>query len=368
MLVIGYISEYWGLLVILIGTALVLHSDVHLERRMVRRIFASNIMLFAYSITTFTESYFGDLDTLHLARPILSAINYSLVTFILVNSILIMYPMQKRQLFIPAYINALLCFVSIPTGVVFYYTDDNHFQRGMLGYLPYFINALYLVYLFYRLFHSDRMQREDMRVLIFVVITSILCLVLPLFYYNASSLWFTMTIAGDILLYYVFLLQQFTKRDSLTKLLDRQSYYSDLERYSARISSLIAIDMNGLKEINDSAGHIAGDAALVALADCFWKAAHDDQRVYRIGGDEFVILCIGGDRKDAEDLITRIRENVGKTGYTCAIGMAMRPEAESLELLYQLADRRLYEEKSRFYEATGKTRRKREHAAAQTAK
>ena len=43
MLVIGYISEYWGLLVILIGTALVLHSDVHLERRMVRRIFASNM-------------------------------------------------------------------------------------------------------------------------------------------------------------------------------------------------------------------------------------------------------------------------------------------------------------------------------------
>ena len=97
-------------------------------------------------------------------------------------------------------------------GEQLYYTDDNHFQRGMLGYLPYFINALYLAYLFYRLFRSDRMQREDMRVLIFVVITAILCLVLPLFYYNASSLWFTMTIAGDILLYYVFLLQQFTKR------------------------------------------------------------------------------------------------------------------------------------------------------------
>ena len=197
MLVIGYISEYWGLLVILIGMALVLPTNVHLERRMVRRIFASNLMLFCYSITTFTESYFGDLDTLYLARPILSAVNYSLVTFILVNTICIMYPMQKRQLFIPALINALLCFVSIPTGVVFYFTDDNHFQRGMLGYLPYFINALYLVYLFYRLFRSDRMQREDMRVLIFVVITAFLCLVLPLIYYNASSLWFTMTIAGS---------------------------------------------------------------------------------------------------------------------------------------------------------------------------
>ena len=42
--------------------------------------------------------------------------------------------MQKGYLFFPAILNAILCFISIPTGLVFYFTPDNHFTRGTLGY------------------------------------------------------------------------------------------------------------------------------------------------------------------------------------------------------------------------------------------
>ena len=46
----GYLSEHWGILVLLLGMAIVLHSDVHLERGMVKRIALTNLLLFIYSV------------------------------------------------------------------------------------------------------------------------------------------------------------------------------------------------------------------------------------------------------------------------------------------------------------------------------
>ena len=119
------------------------------------------------------------------------------------------------------------------------------------------------------------------------------------------------------------------------------------------------MDMNGLKEINDHNGHTAGDTALQTLADCFWKAANRGQRVYRIGGDEFMILCLGISESEVLTLIERIRQETAKTSYTCSIGYAMKTEGSTIDTLYQNADSMLYEDKKLFYERSGKDRRKR---------
>ncbi|MBE6865077.1 MAG: GGDEF domain-containing protein [Ruminococcus flavefaciens] len=158
------------------------------------------------------------------------------------------------------------------------------------------------------MFRHSKAHKEDFILLLYISLTSILCLVFPLFEVDTTSHWFNMTIAVNVMLYYVFLLQKFTKHDPLTNLLNRQSYYSDAERYSNYITAVVAMDMNGLKEINDNEGHKAGDTALQTLADCFWKAANHGQRIYRIGGDEFTILCIGILEKDVLSLIERIRQ------------------------------------------------------------
>jgi diguanylate cyclase (GGDEF)-like protein len=244
---------------------------------------------------------------------------------------MILFPNQKGHLFFPAVMNAVLCFISIPTGIVFYFSADNHFGRGTLGYLPYFVNALYLFYLIFSLFRYSRAQKDDFRLMLYISLTSVMCLVFPLLSNDSTSHWFNMTIAVDVMLYYVFLLQQFTKRDSLTNLLNRQSYYSDAERYSDDITAVVAMDMNGLKEINDNEGHKAGDTALQALADCFWKAASHGQRVYRIGGDEYLILCIDTPEKDVLSLTERIHQEVAKTPYTCSVGYAMKTDDSTID-------------------------------------
>jgi len=345
--------------ILVVGLAITLCSDTHLERRMIRRMFIVIAMLFTYSISCYAEAYLGNQVEYTIVRAILTALNYSLITFLLLNVIMIVYPEQRYVLMIPAIINAIICFASIPTKIVFHFSSDNCFHRGPLGYLTYVIDGLYLAYFIFILFWRSRVQKEDYSVLFFLAVSSVVCLVMPLFMYISAEHWTNVTIAIDVTIYYVYLLQQFTKRDPLTNLLNRQSYYADAQKYAGEITAFVAIDMDGLKEINDTYGHVAGDAALKALADCFWNAANRHQRVYRIGGDEYVILCGGSSEEDVKQLIARIKAEVAKTAYTCSVGYAMKTKGSTIDMLYQLADANLYEEKKLFYEKKGRRGRKR---------
>ena len=359
MSVLGYFTDHWIMLISLISTLILLLADVHLEPRMIRRIAIICGMLLVYSVSCYAETYLGNQIERSVFRPILGAVNYSLVSFILVEIIMIVFSEQKSYLLFPAIINTVFSFISIPTGIVFSIDSENHFHRGTLGHLSYIVSGLYILYFFIRTFTSPKRQKEDYPLMIFVSITSVLCLLIPLFLYEATLHWFVTTIAIDILLYYVFLLQQFTKRDPLTHLLNRQSYFSDANKSFRNISALIAMDMNGLKEINDSKGHVEGDIALKKLADCFWKATKHKQRVYRIGGDEFLALCLNTSESEVKALIERIRSTLAETPYTCAIGYAMKAEGNTIDDLYHRADAMLYEDKNLYYKTSGKDRRRR---------
>ena len=349
MTIMGYLQGHWELVFLLAGFAIVLSSDIHLDYKMVLRMAAADIMMFVYSVSCYMEAYLGSQPDYTILRPLLSAFNYSLITFILVTAITIMFP---------ALLNAVLCFISVPTGIVFRITHDNAFLRGPLGYLTYFIDALYIIYLLYNMFSAVRSQKEDYNMTLYLSLITVLCLIMPLFMTDSTPHWFNMVIAVDLLLYYIYLLQQFTKRDPLTKLLNRQSCHNDVVKFTGRLSAVVAMDMNGLKELNDNSGHKAGDHALKALADCFVRAAQRGQRVYRIGGDEFMILCIGCSEADVVSLVERIRQEVAKTPYTCAVGYAFGTDNSTAEELYRRADAMLYEDKKQFYERTGKDRRK----------
>ena len=359
MTITGYISENFVLLVLLAGMRILLCSDTHLEKRMVSRFALTNGMILLYSIFYYMETYLGNQEEYTILRPILSATCYSLIAFILVNVIMIVYPMQKAYLFFPAVLNAALCFISIPTGIVFSISKENHFARGPLGYLTYFIVGLYIVYLICNLFKSNIVRKEELATILIMTVTMAVCFLFPLIT-DRSVQWLSITIALDLMIYYIFLLQQYTKRDPLTGLFNRQSAHSYSIKYGIAVTAVVAMDMNGLKELNDKNGHAAGDKALKELGGCFFRSLKRGQRAYRIGGDEFLILCIGNDEKEVQALVERIRQEVAKTLYTCSIGYSMRSEGSTVETMYKLADKALYEEKAQFYIKSGKDRRKRQ--------
>ena len=106
--------------------------------------------------------------------------------------------------------------------------------------------------------------------------------------------------------------------DPLTGLYNRRYLDDQLARLHAlatrskRPYSLVALDVDDFKEINDTFGHSKGDAALVLLADDIRRVTRAGDIAVRIGGDEFVILLSEGTTQDAVALAKRLQQVVGQ--------------------------------------------------------
>lgn len=157
--------------------------------------------------------------------------------------------------------------------------------------------------------------------------------------------------------------------DDITGLLNRHAYEDDCKKLmeEAAISELtiIMMDLNGLKETNDTRGHLAGDELIIGAAKCIQTAMGEYGKAYRIGGDEFVAV-IKCDAKEREDMLGTFTYLVdswrGMAGNQLSIskGIVVCAECEDMtfEDMKQLADQRMYEDKMAYYKRTGKQRRK----------
>ena len=145
------------------------------------------------------------------------------------------------------------------------------------------------------------------------------------------------------------------EKDPLTGLLNRQAYYADISSEPEEISALVSIDMNGLKIINDTEGHTAGDLAISTFADCFLRAAKRRQTVYRVGGDEFVVVCRKVSEEDVINLTRRIHEEVKSTKYSCSIGYSYSSDGKRpIDELLSESDANMYAEKQIYYKENKK--------------
>lgn len=157
--------------------------------------------------------------------------------------------------------------------------------------------------------------------------------------------------------------QDVSNTDSMTGLKNKNSFSTDLhnienlghqERYS-----IIVIDLNGLKTVNDTFGHNIGDKFIRDSADILKRSTFNkNQVVYRIGGDEFVIIMQDAKNADIEKLITTIKENTAKANETggsiqisMSIGHAMfdRKIDRNFSGTFQRADTMMYNVKHEYY-------------------
>jgi diguanylate cyclase (GGDEF)-like protein len=142
--------------------------------------------------------------------------------------------------------------------------------------------------------------------------------------------------------------------DPLTALYDRRSFDRLLKMAIARSNrygwafTLVILDLDGLKTINDTAGHAAGDEALRDVGERFRRALRFGDNAARIGGDEFAMILPGTDVDAVPGLIERVRSAAGyhTPAPEFSYGVAVCPtEAGDFDSLFQLADERLYADK-----------------------
>ncbi|WP_146204683.1 GGDEF domain-containing protein [Butyrivibrio fibrisolvens] len=130
------------------------------------------------------------------------------------------------------------------------------------------------------------------------------------------------TILVSAVFTHVYTYIMYTNRDPLTFLLNRQAYYEYVRANEKKITGVISVDMNELKGINDTLGHAEGDKALVQIGTVLKKTRSHGTLIYRMGGDEFTVICTDSDKNDIEKIVKNIEHEMNKTPYTCSIGYA----------------------------------------------
>ena len=123
-------------------------------------------------------------------------------------------------------------------------------------------------------------------------------------------------------------------------------------RYGHR-ACVVAVDLDELKVVNDSAGHRAGDELLCAAAGALSSASRATDTVARVGGDEFAILGVDTDLQTARVLITRLGETLAAAGVQASLGLAERESETGIAGAWAQADRRMYAAKRRRSETGG---------------
>jgi len=156
-------------------------------------------------------------------------------------------------------------------------------------------------------------------------------------------------------------LDQLAHRDALVPLLNRRGFTRLLEKLIDRTNrygdggAMLFLDIDGLKMVNDTFGHHAGDAALIHLAELLRGDVRTSDSVARFGGDEFAILLERADYAQARETATRLADLIAGSEFRCdgqviplsaAIGIAMIEHGDCAQAVLIRADRAMYEDKA----------------------
>lgn len=150
---------------------------------------------------------------------------------------------------------------------------------------------------------------------------------------------------------YIEKLENMGKFDSLTGLLNRNSYQKAISGYkNSPIQQLacIYIDLNDLHNINNTFGHDKGDRTLRFIADTLVNNFSPDD-IFRIGGDEFIILCKYSRKADIENQISNMRREFTDKDCAVAIGVDWCENSDNIDNAIKNAEEKMFEEKNIYY-------------------
>jgi diguanylate cyclase (GGDEF)-like protein len=153
-------------------------------------------------------------------------------------------------------------------------------------------------------------------------------------------------------------LEEISVRDPLTQLYNRRYLFQRMQEEIASIAdgrtlSVLMIDLDGFKRVNDETGHMRGDALLKEIANALVKSCRGSDVAARYGGDEFVILLPGTAGERATQVAERIAQAIREVGLrfdakrpvTGSVGLAEAMRDEEVASLLRRADQNAYRAK-----------------------
>lgn len=335
------------------------------------------IIVLFLSVVVEIEKYSQVIGNIYLGT-IFTSLGYITRPILLFVFILLANMDQKRsKLFyriclIPLMVNAVVyllpLFFGVPgiSKIIFYYQMNADgtasFIRGSpLNFVSHIISAFYLGILIYvgaLRFHGKH-RRDGVVIILCVAIISVTVIVEMLV--NRNDL-LNIVSAICAMTNYIFIVSVNTSRDPLTHLYDRRTYYEDISRYRSLINGVVQIDMNELKFLNDHYGHGVGDNALSEIASIFENCIDESSMcVYRLSGDEFLILMFNGRQEILAHTVYQIKEKLRESTYSAAIGYYFIDKENNpvtFDEAMKEAEKLMYKDKADFYLKSGHDRRR----------
>lgn len=148
--------------------------------------------------------------------------------------------------------------------------------------------------------------------------------------------------------------------DSLTYAQNRNHFNEYIEknrRKELHSVGVIYLDLNGLKEINDKMGHLAGDTLIISASYVLQEIFADNS--YRIGGDEFVVIEQDVLESEFMSKYNKLLVRMKELEISVATGYIWKERCLNLSEILQAADQKMYEDKKRYYSIAQKDRRRR---------
>lgn len=342
------IQQNFGATAIMLFLILFICTNNNFSKKANRLFLAAAVCVLVLIIEEAWEAQLALQAAPSMLRVLLSAIGYSLRPIIGALIVLIIYrPSHKMTalLGIPAIVNTFIAFSALFGPWAFSYSANNEFVRGPLGITPFITAAFYLilfVVLTVRMCGRTSNRTEIMTVVAIAVLCVIATVMESVYGYRAIQ---SAATGISIAYYYLFLHTNQNNRDPLTNALVRRRFYLDAEKYHAILTAVISIDVNDLKKINDTKGHGAGDITLITVTDVLKENMTRRCALYRMGGDEFMILCYRMPEQDVQEMVKTMKSELAKTDYRCAMGYAVYSHEAELDRVCQHADREMYRDK-----------------------
>jgi len=259
---------------------------------------------------------------------------------------------------IPLAVSGILSLGSYHFNWIFQITSENVYQRGPLFFVsPLTLFFYYLVNLLFLYEKRKQLNKEELFILGLLSLITVVMSIFQLRYFVYLTIWNSMAIS--IVVNYIFILHSRTKIDPLTGLGNRlayDEYLDNLSRKSHPVLSVVNIDLDEFKKINDVHGHHEGDKVLRAFAQILKDAFAGQGVPIRLGGDEFIVLIRENQKEKVEKYIrvlqTRVNnfneQNVLPYRVSFSFGTTILDDTyKDLQQLIQHSDQRMYADKQK---------------------
>lgn len=344
-----FILMNFGTIVIAIVMPVFMKTNRSFEKREERLFLAALFLLDILLVVDNVEWCTSTLSYPTMLRVWMSAIGYTVRPLVILTIILIVLRGRISKLpilILPAVVNAVVAFSALFSDIAYSYDEANEYVRGPLGFTAHIISAVYLVIVLCLTiqFFVEKNVYEGM-VVVAIIMSVVMATALETILKMKGLL--RLAIGLSIVFYYLYFHTQSFKRDTLTGCLSRRFFYIDADRRQSQITSVVSIDLNNLKVLNDTLGHAEGDKAICTMVACIRRVAPRGCVLYRTGGDEFMMLCFKVKKDVVEKMIEDVCKEMKKTRYSCAIGMVEYHKEETIDNACKRADEMMYENKTR---------------------